>query len=238
MRCGRNRRSSVSAAGGVYTQEYSMTKNNASRKIRRAVEYPVPSRVKQYLKWGLNASGMLLQEMASVAGWIMMRGHYNMGWAEYEEREERRHAYKERECLRLLARHKFLETKRVGDTLMVRLTEKGWQQALRDKIRCTKQYCKDNGCIVVVFDVPESEAYIRRALRQVLFECGFTMLQKSVWTTRKEVLKDLCALLQGANLEQWVRILSASEIRLGVIKRMATRTRARFSKKISPVRNG
>jgi len=189
------------------------------------------TREMQYLKQGLTLGRILIQNTADVAGWIMKRGHYQMGWYEYIDKKERRRAYEEREWLRLLARYKFLDMKRVGEKLLLRLTAKGWQQALRDKIRCSRKLYDNGEFIAVVFDVPESEKHIRRMLRLVLAQCGFTMMQKSVWVTRKEVLTELSALLQGAKLEQWVRVLKASEVNLGVVKRLAVRTKAHIQYK-------
>lgn len=184
---------------------------------------PSSSRVKKYLKYGLSSGRVFLHDLASAVGWIMMRGHYGMGWAEYEERQERRDAYKEREWLRMLMRQKCIETKRIGTTLMVRLTAKGWQQAMRDKIRCTPRERKGGSICIVVFDIPESERHVRNALRHILKECRFTMLQKSVWVTRKDVVSELCALLQGAKLDQWVQILTGQTLKTSFIRRSATR---------------
>ena len=157
------------------------------------------------------ASRVLLGEMAGKVGWIMMRGHYGMDWAEYEDRRARKRLYEEREWMRDLERRKLIRTKRIGEKLMVRLTEKGWQQALRDRIKTTSKDHKGGNCIAI-FDVPESERRVRDALRRMLSECGFTMVQRSVWMSGKDVLEPLCALLQGAHLDQWVRIIVGSEV--------------------------
>lgn len=160
----------------------------------------------------------------------MMRGHYGMGWAEYEDRQERRRRCEEREWMRTLKRCKFIETKRIGETLMVRLTAKGWQQALRDKIRCAKARGNGGAVCIVIFDVPESERRVRNALRYILRECGFTMLQKSVWVNRKDVILELCALLQSAGLNQWVKVLTGQEREVSAFRRGAIRiaTRMKF----------
>lgn len=177
----------------------------------------------------------MLQDIASVVGYIMEGGYG--GFAEYEDQKERQRAYnasqlayEEREYLRLLERNKFIKTKRIGEKLMVRLTKKGNLQALRDKIRYTKQHC-NRGICIVVFDVPESEKHVRNELRRILAECGFTMLQKSVWYTDKDVLSELCALLQGSNLDEWVRIIVGDEIHTTAIKRAIVRMKIRAASK-------
>ncbi len=180
------------------------------------------------LKQGIAVSRVILGEIASAVGWVMMPGNYGMGWAEYEDRKARQREYEEREWLRDLKRRKLIETKRMGEKLMVRLTARGWQQALRDRIKCTRKKCNAGVCFVI-FDVPESERRVRDTLRAVLSDCGFTMVQKSVWMTRKDVLEPLCALLQGANLQQWVRIMVGSEVKQLLPKRIFIRTRDRVA---------
>lgn len=193
------------------------------RKNKRAPKRTSPAL--RGLKIGLSAAGMVLQDLASIFGHAAYAaGHnYNMGWEEYEDLMEQRRSYEERERLRDLKQRKLIETKKIGNKLMVRLTEKGWQQALRDCVRCTTRKCKDGTIILVIFDVPESERQVRDALRAVLADCGFTMVQKSVWMTRKDVLNELCALLQGAKLHQWVRIIVGGEVRQSFFKRTKTK---------------
>lgn len=177
------------------------------------------------LKIGLSAAGMVLQDLASIFGHAAYAaGHnYNMGWAEYEDLMERRHSYEEQERLRDLKQRKLIATKKIGSKLMVRLTEKGWRQALRDRIRCAGRTCKERMMILVIFDVPESERFVRDTLRAVLSDCGFTMVQKSVWVTRKDVVDELCALLQGSGLNRWVRIIVGNELKKSLIQRTGTR---------------
>lgn len=179
-------------------------------------------------KYGITASRVFLQDMASLLGHVAYAGqhNYHMGWAEYEDLMDERDARKAREHLRYLARQKLIETRKIGEKLMVRLTAKGSQQILRDKIRCTTSKSRDGMC-VVVFDVPESERRVRDTLRWILQECGFSMIQKSVWATDKDVLNELCALLQGADLQQWVRIMIGNEIRQSKLQRATTRLTAR-----------
>ncbi len=81
---------------------------------------------------------------------------------------------------------------------------------------------------MVVFDVPESERHVRDTLRWILSECGFSMLQRSVWMTDKDVVEPLCALLQGANLDRWIRIIVGTEFKQSFIKNVVLRGQAQF----------
>src|SRR3989338_401146 len=152
-------------------------------------------------------------------------GRHPMGFAEYEDKLVAQEARERKARLYELRLRKWIETKKIGERLLVRLTKQGWQRALRDQIRCTSVKCKDGICIVV-FDVPESERHVRDALREILQSCNFTMLQKSVWVSRKDIIKPLCALLQGAKLERWVRILVGKELTSSFLRRTITRAQA------------
>lgn len=171
------------------------------------------------------ATNIILTEVANMLGWVMAIRPIGMGWAEYEDKKARRLVYEEREYLRMLKRRKFIETKRMGEKLMVRLTAKGWQQVLRDRIITAKKKCKDGMCLVI-FDVPESERRVRDVLRDFLIDLDFQMIQKSVWATEKDVLRELCALLQGANLHQWVNIIVGKPISWSSVRNATTRLAA------------
>lgn len=164
----------------------------------------------------------VLSEIANQVGWITAFRPIGMGWAEHEDRKARRRAYEEREYLRMLERCKFVETKRIGKKLMVRLTGKGWQQVLRDKIRTVNKKRKEGICLVI-FDVPESERRVRDVLREFLVDLEFKMIQKSVWATNKDVLRELCALLQGAGLYKWVRIIIGQELKQSYLQQTLVR---------------
>ena len=198
---------------------------------KQKVPHPSKDKIKKYLRYGLSTGRIFLHDLGNAVGWIMMRGYYGMGWAEYEDRQARQRGYEEREWMRTLKRCKFIETKHIGETLMVRLTAKGWEQALRDKIRCAKASGKGGAICIVVFDVPESERRVRNTLRYILRECGFTMLQKSVWVSRKDVVSELCALLQGAGLDQWVKVLTGQERTMPLLQRGITRISVKIRSK-------
>lgn len=159
-----------------------------------------------------------------------MSGWHPMSIAEYEDRLYAQEIREKRDWLKYLEERKWVERKKIGEKLIVRLTAKGWKQAMRDRIRCTRVKCKSGVCLVV-FDVPESERYVRDVLRDILQGCGFTMLQKSVWMTDKDVVEPLCALLQGVKLNRWVRIIVGNELRQQFLKNAMLRMSAAVKSK-------
>lgn len=121
-------------------------------------------------------------------------------WKEYIARKE------QRQYLYYLKQRKFIEAKKIGERFMVRFTEKGYRQVLRDHVRSIDQKCKDGLCLVI-FDIPESQKVVRNVFRDFLYECGFRRLQHSVWVSDREVSVPLLAFVRSAKLTPWVRVI-------------------------------
>ncbi|MBI4135275.1 CRISPR-associated endonuclease Cas2 [Candidatus Uhrbacteria bacterium] len=143
-----------------------------------------------------------------------------MEFAEHQDKKRRQLLKEQRQYLHYLKRQELIEMKKIGERLEVRLTEKGWAEALRNNIKSTTKRCKNGVCYFVIFDVPEKERRVRNTLRDFLKECGFKKIQHSVWMTDREVLKSLQALLQRRKLEQWIRIVSGNIVASSVIDRL------------------
>ncbi|MDP3244462.1 MAG: CRISPR-associated endonuclease Cas2 [bacterium] len=166
---------------------------------------------KSKLKQGFTAAAYVLSELAENFTWVFSLKNY-LEFSEYQDREKQQFLREQRQYLYYLKKRKFIEMQKIGKTLKIRLTEKGWGKALRDKIKNNKNKHKDKFCYFVIFDVPEKEREARNTLRNFLKECNFIKIQQSVWMTDKEVLKPLIQLLQHKKLEQWIRIVSGKLI--------------------------
>lgn len=73
-------------------------------------------------------------------------------------------------------------------------------------IRERTQTCPWGGW-VVVFDIPETHAHARRAIRRLLKSCGFRKLQRSVWYCSRDVGNDAARLLSDLGFDQWVHLI-------------------------------
>ncbi|MBI2552299.1 hypothetical protein HYW17_03325 [Candidatus Uhrbacteria bacterium] len=146
-----------------------------------------------------------LHGLAEWAEWASS-GKAWMSIAEYQDWKRREIMREKKEMLYELKRRKWIETKTIGKRLVGRLTEAGWQMALRNRIRNEDKKCTSGNCFII-FDIPESQRYIRKLLRQFIKECGFKRLQHSVWITDKDVAKPLLLLLQRRKLNRWVQII-------------------------------
>jgi hypothetical protein len=119
--------------------------------------------------------------------------------------------------LRRLKRNKFIEERKTGNRLVLALTAKGRQAALRHRILEIKKINKDKFC-VVVFDIPESERKIRDFFRNFLKEAGFIRLQQSVWVSNKDTAEYIIDLVRSASAEKWVSVIEAGKISNFAIK--------------------
>ena len=170
---------------------------------------------------GLSIARDYLQELAGQLYWACSTNNH-IDYGLYKEIERRKMLKDKREQLKYLKKQKLIEMEKIGKRVIVRLTEKGWGEALRDRIKSERTRCK-NGFCFVLFDVPEKERFARDTLRDFLKECGFKRLQHSVWMTDREVIEPLCELLQCRKLERWIRIVQGHIIAASHLDRLVIR---------------
>ncbi|MCE7936474.1 hypothetical protein DYH10_01610 [Candidatus Saccharibacteria bacterium CPR2] len=89
-----------------------------------------------------------------------------------------------------------------------RLTNKGLQKA---KIYKPK-LLKENVCLMVTFDIPESERWKRRRFRAVLREFRFSQAQKSVWISKYDFRTLLLSEIKELGLEDYIDVYEAHKL--------------------------
>ncbi|MEK7516361.1 MAG: hypothetical protein AAB562_02075 [Patescibacteria group bacterium] len=110
-----------------------------------------------------------------------------------------------RKQLHYLKRTQLIEAQKIGERLMVRLTEKGYRKMLQIQLRSSRRKCVEGVCLVS-FDIPESQKAVRDAFRGLLRECGFQKLHHSVWFTENDVSEPLLAFVKMNKLTSWVHV--------------------------------
>jgi hypothetical protein len=124
------------------------------------------------------------------------------------EDEERRRAVS---CLRDQRRRGYVEVKKTGGRVALVLTEKGEMMRLKLKLKASPKRI-DGKTLIIVFDIPERVARVRRILRQFLRSTGFTRLQDSVWALERHGESEITKLLERMNASKWVRCFLSEEI--------------------------
>lgn len=65
---------------------------------------------------------------------------------------------------------------------------------------------------VVIFDIPEKHKKLRHALRWKLREWEFIPWQKSVWVSKKDIIKPLREFIMELGISQWVKFFLAEDV--------------------------
>ncbi len=130
----------------------------------------------------------------------------------FKDKEKFQERQKIKRALYKLKKQKSLETKKVGDKILYKLTTKGLHQVLLSKIKMQTKTLSNNQYCLICFDIPESARYLRRALRRILKNMQFKQLQKSVWYTNKDIFDLLTLYIQNLQASDWIKVVLASKI--------------------------
>lgn len=157
----------------------------------------------------LDVMGSALAEYWDTEKWLTWEGVFHPEYI-----DARRRVQEEKRLRRIfseLKRQKAIQTRKKGDNILFALTESGARRFLRARIHTAPQ-CDAGTSIVIIFDIPETEKRIRQHLRRFLAEHGFEQLQKSVWSTEKEIFAELKHFLEMSGAAPWVQIFRASHL--------------------------
>lgn len=103
-------------------------------------------------------------------------------------------------------------TKNDERKILIRLTNKGKKELKIKQVLKEKNW--DGKWRIVVFDIPEKHKKLRHALRWKLREWEFIPWQKSVWVTKKDLVKPLRDFIKEIGISRWVKVFAAEDIRL------------------------
>ncbi len=127
-------------------------------------------------------------------------------------RAAKERTYRRQEIQRLQRRKLLLITK-VANEYRVALTEAGAKEAIRLQVLSAK-LMPDTCVCMVVFDIPEYEANLRKMLRAFLRHAGFRMVQKSVWVSPYDAWEPLARLFAVSKSSQWISVYVARKMDL------------------------
>lgn len=108
--------------------------------------------------------------------------------------------------------------------IYIRLTSQGNKKITRDFPLLSLQKRKwDGKWRVVIFDIEEVNRNARDDLRKKLKELGFGMIQKSVFISPHNVIKDMLEFIENMGLNDVVYTFEASNLATGDVKELANR---------------
>lgn len=133
--------------------------------------------------------------------------------AEHQLAEDREREYRAfRKQVEYLRRKKFLKTKKTEEGLLVELSDEGRVELMKRLVRERPAF-KDEQVCLVVYDVPNEGNLGRDALRYFLKRIGFKQVQRSVWSTDKDVVREVLEFVQSTKITKWVEVYLAKKQR-------------------------
>lgn len=108
--------------------------------------------------------------------------------------------------------------------IYIRLTSQGNKKITRDFPLFSLQKRKwDKKWRVVIFDIEEANRSVRDSLRKKLKELGFGMIQKSVFISPHNVIKDMLEFIESVGLNDLVYTFEASNLATGGARELANK---------------
>jgi len=139
-----------------------------------------------------------------------MRYESKEGTRLHEEKERRLYEERmKRQAIERLRKQRFIKARKEGDRIVYELTTSGKVRALKTVIRLSDDYYLDNRFCLVSFDFPVAANEARRYFRRFIKSIGFKFVQGSVWMIKKNVSRELKALVVILNIKRWVEIYEA-----------------------------
>lgn len=118
----------------------------------------------------------------------------------------------------------FIEKVEKNGEMYIRLTSQGNQRIIREFPLLSLQKKKwDKKWRFVIFDIQEVNKNARDGLRKKLKELGFGMIQKSVFISPHDVIKDLLEFIENLKLSESVYAFEASAFAVGDVKGLANK---------------
>lgn len=132
---------------------------------------------------------------------------------EWERKLDRKRFAK---LLYYLKKKGLIRVKELENKKGVILTPKGMKKVLRIKYKMIeKKKRRDGKWQMAIFDIPEKRRKIRENFRNDLKILGYQKLQKSIWISPYDVLKETQELIRKYSIEKFVRLLLIEEIEPG-----------------------
>ena len=95
---------------------------------------------------------------------------------------------------------------------MVKITNDGKIAALQILILQKQKYLPKGKNLIVAFDVPELAKDARMVFRRSLKRMGFKQIQKSIWSTRFDVAKEMSQYIKLLKIDSWVLLFITTKI--------------------------
>lgn len=167
-----------------------------------------------------NLNRALLRFIASLGQGVVLysdfvnyqRAVLQHGWTYAQRLKAIRHERDLQQRLYQLRLRRYVEARRVGKNIELRLSTRGELALMLDRLHQTIPTSKI--ATIITFDVPESQRFIRRELRLLLKQAKFRRLQDSVWVRPGDVLVAVHQLIHYLKAERWVAAFRTTDLKM------------------------
>lgn len=179
----------------------------STRKRSRKRRNPVQSRVLGDLLDGIDIIG----ELMSLPPYAGPRHHfeYRMARKEWDRMYEKE--IKEQRAFKKLKKKKWIEDRRKGSEVVVKIYSNAVVASLKDEIIKKKEPFTNGFITLLSFDFPNTATKARNQWRGFIRRLGLKKEQLSVYSTTSKVADELCALIKILGAEKWIRVFIAHE---------------------------
>ena len=122
--------------------------------------------------------------------------------------------WEEHRRVKMLEKKRLIKLRKVGDRIEYKLTNDGWHETLKLRIMSSEAKLPEGELCIVTFDIPEDIRNVRDTFRYVLKKAKFKQSQRSVWTSNRDVARELAELAKALRAQKYIHIYSGSKIEL------------------------
>ncbi len=115
-----------------------------------------------------------------------------------------------RKLLHNLKRRNYIKINKIGNRVIISLTDKGKMAALKNSLLQTKKM--SDKYTVVIFDIPETARLARVLFRKLLKEASFKKLQQSVWISNCDAHDIMIKFIKEQKIDKWVNVFYATDL--------------------------
>jgi hypothetical protein len=168
--------------------------------------------------WGLYYG---LEAIDDTMEFLHLRVHTMADVAPLDYRELKRRYEKEKarksfsEFIFSLGKRGYIKIKNLEGSKAIILEKKGLEKILKTRFKnLNLKKRKDGKCLMLIFDIPENKRKMRDLLREMLYNLGYKMLQKSVWISPYDVQQETEFFLRRNNLSRYAKLFLIEEAKI------------------------
>ena len=155
-------------------------------------------------------SKLVLNEFVDTLDMLVRNGMetYKNPWTrmargEWEAYNRQKEIY---DAVRYAKQMEYLQVRKKGSEIYLRLTDEGYERQLKDIILRTREQMPKGTVLIVAYDIPEVTRGVRAALRRLLVDAEFAQSQKSVWIGTRDIERPLVALIKKLGAQDYVDV--------------------------------